>query len=111
MSNKDKRRRMNTILDICKFRKDKKAIQCFDDDCQDIKEEVLISKKIRRRGDGTMDTIETKTGNYHIWCDTHGWSGLFGQNQLDGLNMPERTTSVSDAVPVIDNPESNVIER
>lgn len=111
MGNKEKRRRMNTILDICKFRKDKKAIQCFDDDCQDIQEEVVLSKKVRRRGDGTMQTTETETGNIRVFCDTHGWNQLFGVNQLEGLKMPERTTSVNENIPQAEDPEANVVER
>ena len=111
MTNKELRRRMNTVLDIVKFRKNKNAISCFDDDCKEIKERVIVSKKIRRRGDGSMQTIESETGNIVISCEVHNWQELFSVSQLDNMPMPERTTTVNENTPLVSNPESNVIER
>ena len=93
--NKEKRRRMNIILDVCKFRRNKNAELCFDDDCQEVKEQVIVSSKIRRQGDGKLQTKEIATGNIVISCITHDWRELFSVSQLDNDKMPARTTSVS----------------
>ena len=111
MDKREKRRRMNIIWDVVKFRKDKNAVQCFNDDCQEIKEIPIISKKIRRRGDGTIQTIETDTGNIRITCDTHNWNQLFSVSQLDNMPMPGRVTTVSDIDPKVENIQSGAIER
>ena len=100
ISKSDKRRRLNIILDVCKYRGNKKAIQCFDDDCQEIKEMPIMSVRKRRRGNGTLETKETDTGNIVVSCETHDWRELFSISQLDNLKMPK-----------LDGPGSNVVER
>jgi len=107
---KMKRRRMNVILDTVKFRKNKNAIQCFDDDCQDIKEQKIMSGTSRRGGDGKMHKTETDTGNIIVYCETHNWRELFSVSQLDNLKMPERTTSVDVSQPM-PGELTNVVER
>lgn len=111
MNSRELRRRMNIILDVVKFRKNKNAITCFDDDCKNIKEKEIVSKKVRRRGDGTLQTIETKTGNIIVGCEDHNWQELFSISQLDNMPMPERTTTVTENINVAKDSESNVIER
>lgn len=105
------RRRLNQILDICKFRKDKNAIECFDNDCKDIQEVKIVSSKTRRRGDGTIQKTEVDTGNIMISCVTHKWKGMFSVSQLDNLKMPARTTTVNEGTPKVDDPEGQVVER
>ena len=109
--NKADRRRLNVILDICKIRKDTRAIECFDDDCAEIKEQKLVSGKSRRRGDGSLSKSETDTGNVLVSCEVHGWRQLCSVSQLDSLPMPKRTTTVNAGAPQISEPESNVVER
>ena len=84
------------ILEICKYRKDKNALACFDDDCQKVEEQKLVSTKSRRRGDGTIGKTEIDTGNILISCSVHKWRQLFSVSQLDALPMPARTTKVSE---------------
>lgn len=93
---KMKRRRMNVILDTVKFRKNKNAIACFDDDCQEIQEEKIFSTTVRRDGKGNKKESSTDTGNIIIFCEKHDWREMFSVTQLDNLRMPERMTSVND---------------
>ena len=111
MKDKEKRKRLNIILDVCKFRKDKNALACFDDDCQEIKELPIVSRRIRRHGDGSIKTTETSTGNIIVSCEVHDWRQMFSTWQLDNRAMPARTTSVADVIPRVESPESNVVER
>ena len=108
VSGREKRRRLNKILEICKGRHDQKAVECFDNDCGEIKEERIISKNKRRRGDGTMQTKETDTGNILVSCEVHHWRHLFSVSQLDNLPMPARTTTVNESVPQSDG---TILER
>lgn len=110
LGKKEKRKRMNIILDVVKFRKNKNAMQCFDDDCQSVQEQEIVSKKVRRQGNGKIQTTEIVTGNIIVSCETHDWRELFSVSQLDNLKMPERTTTVTDSLAIVD-PEKNVVER
>ena len=110
-SSKEKRRRLNIVLETVKIRKDNNAIKCLNDDCDKIIEMPIISKRNRRRGNGSLETLETDTGNIIFECDVHGWRHLFSVSQLDNLKMPSRTTTVSSTVPNLTDPESNVVER
>ena len=96
LSGSNKRRRMNIILEICKYRKDKNALACFDDDCQKVEEQKLVSSRTRRRGDGTVQKTEVDTGNILVSCVVHKWRQLCSVSQLDALPMPARTTKVSE---------------
>ena|SRR3990167_10957646 len=104
----NERRRMNIIQEVCKFRKDKLAKQCFDDDCKEIKETKSIQKTVRRGGDGKIKTSEYDTGNIIVECEVHGWRQMMSTFQLDNVHMPERTTVVSNNVPVLSD---TTIER
>jgi|SRR3990167_1580418 len=109
---KENRRRLNAILEICKFRKDKKAMECFDSDCDKTKETKIVSSKTRRRGDGSTQKREVDTGNIIVSCEVHGWKQLCSVSQLDSLPMPKRTTTVNDGDQKVSDPESsNVIDR
>ena len=110
-SNKDKRRRLNAILDICKIRKDVNAIECFDSDCEHITETPIMSGTKRRKGDGSIKETKHDTGNIIIACDVHGWKQLCSVSQLDFLPMPARTTTVNPNAPSAADPEGNVVER
>jgi len=94
LSGSSRRKRMNMILEICKYRKDKNALACFDDDCQKVEEQKLVSTKSRRRGDGTIGKTEIDTGNILISCVVHKWRQLCSVSQLDDMPMPARTTKV-----------------
>lgn len=107
----EKKRKMNIILDVCKYRKNKNAIQCFNDDCDQIKEEKIFSTRKRRRGDGSMETKETDTGNIAIWCDEHNWKELFSVSQLEVGRMPDRTTKVNESNNQLVDPSGEIIER
>ena len=110
-SNREQRRRLNKILEICKSRFDKKAQECFDSDCEQIKEVNQFSTNVRKRGDGSKQTKSIDTGNIIISCEVHGWKGLFSVSQLDNLPMPARTTSVNEGAPINTNPDGTIVER
>lgn len=108
---RESKRRLNIIYEVCKYRKNRNAVDCFNDDCKEVKEEKIVSKTIRRRGDGKISTKEFETGNILVFCDTHEWRELFSTSQLDGIPMPERVTTVNDIIPHVESPEGTTVER
>lgn len=106
---RSERKRLNIVQDVCKYRVNRNAKKCFDDDCREIKEMAVVQTQVRRRGDGTRQEKSIETGNIIFSCEKHDWRELFSTSQLDQIPMPERTTSVSDTVPTVEDP--SLIER
>ena len=111
LSGREKRRRLNKILEICKVRKDVKAVECFDSDCEGVKEEKLFSHSKRKRADGSMQVKETDTGNILVGCEIHEWKQLFSVSQLDNMPMPARATTVNEGSPIPAGSDGTILER